>query len=72
MNLEIITLNEDREIKKKAFENRKLIKRCGIYMYTHTHTHTHTHTMDYYSAIKKSSINAICSSTDRPRDDHAK
>ena len=43
MNLEIITLNEDREIKKKAFENRKLIKRCGIYMYTHTHTHTHTH-----------------------------
>jgi len=37
-------------------------------MCVHTHTHTHTHTQEYYSAIKKNEINAICSNMDGPRD----
>ena len=32
----------------------------------------YTYTMEYYSAIKKNEINAICSNMDRPRDYHTK
>ena len=31
------------------------------YIYVHTHTRTHTRIMEYYSAIKKEWIFAICS-----------